>query len=136
MSPLASIKLIVSLGLAAALFFGGRSCASQRLHDQLAEQSRVMDAKDRALRAASRSFAAFAEAFRSIDAHTQAQLAEGRRRAALAEDASGRATAAEADAVLRAHQLEQQLAAARRDRPGCREVFEADLEASCGVILR
>ena len=135
MNLLASLKLTVGLVLAVLLFFGGRSCASQRLQDQLAEQARVMDAKNRALRAAARSFRAFAATFRSIDAHTQAQLAEGRRRAALDREAAARAGAAQADAEARVRQLEQDLAAARR-RSGCRQVFEADLEASCGVILR
>jgi len=94
-----------------------------------------MAAKDRALLAASRSFKAFADKFRSIDAHTVAQLAEARRRAELAEDAGGRAAAAAAGAVLRARQLEQDLAAARR-RPACAQVFDTDLGDACGVTLR
>jgi len=136
MSTLAAIKLCAALALALLLFFGGRSCGVQSAHAQLAQQARVMDAKNRALRASSRSFAAFAATFRSIDAHTAALVAEGRRRAEMAEDAAGVAAAAEADASRRARQLEHDLAAARGRRPSCAQLFDADLGDACGVTLR
>ncbi|GAB3305655.1 hypothetical protein [Luteimonas notoginsengisoli] len=136
MSTLAAIKLVAVLMIAGLLFFGGRSCGVQSAHERNAAQARVMAAKDRALQAASRSFTAFAATFRSIDAHTVAQLAEARRRAELAEYAGGRAAAAEADTALRTRLLEQDLAEARRRRPACAQLFPTDLGDACGVTLR
>lgn len=135
MSTLAAIKLCAVVALALLIFFGGRSCGVQSEQAHRAQQARLMDAKDRVLRASARSFAAFSATFRSIDAHYVAQLAEARRRAELAEDAGGSAAAAEADAKLRARQLEEDLAAARR-RPACAQLFPADLGEACGVTLR
>lgn len=136
MSTLAAIKLCAVVALALLIFFGGRSCGVQSMQAHVAQQERVLAAKNRALLAASRSFAEFAATFRSISAHTARLRAEGERRAELDRQAAAHAGAAQAAADARVRELEQDLAAARRRRPACAQLFDADLGEACGVTLR
>jgi hypothetical protein len=123
-SPAAIIQALVAAGLAALLFFGGRSCGVSSSADRLAE-------KDRALLQASQQLRAAANALRDVDRIAGQELAQAEEAQRQADFAKERALMAAEDLRRDLARTEGELEEAMRD-PGCR----AELEKPTCAVLR
>lgn len=119
------IKAVLAVVIVGFIFFGGRSCGVQSAAETIA-------AKDKALLDASASLGAAGAALRAQSEANAARIAEAEQAEADAQDAALVAVAA-------AERLDKQLEAFEKAerralrRPGCKELWAMDLEATCGL---